>query len=58
MRELEIVEGIASALLASKKVRLDARVDEIAREKGMSIVERASFRARATDALDRGELKI
>ena len=56
MRELEIVEGIASALLASKKARLNAHVDEIAREKGMSIVERASFRARAIEALDRGEL--
>mgnify|MGYP001204264693 FL=1 len=58
MRELEIVKGIASALLASKKARLNARVDEIAREKGMSILERAKFRARATEALDRGELKI
>jgi len=58
MRELEIVEGIASALLASKKARLESRIDEIAREKGMSIVERASFRARAIEALDRGELEL
>ena len=58
MRELKIVEGIVRALLVSKKARLNARVDEIAREKGMSILERAKFRARATEALDRGELKI
>tara|TARA_Y100001963_G_scaffold118026_1_gene164314 strand:- start:1263 stop:1439 length:177 start_codon:yes stop_codon:yes gene_type:complete len=58
MRELEIVEGIAKAHLASKKARLNARVDEIAREKGMSIVERAKFRARAIDAVDRGELVL
>ena len=58
MRELKIVEGIAKAHLASKKARLNARVDEIAREKGMSILERAKFRARAVDALDRGELEL
>ena len=58
MKELEIVEGIAKAHLASKKARLNARVDEIAREKGMSILERAKFRARASEALDRGELEI
>ena len=58
MRELEIVEGIAKAHLASKKARLNARVDEIAREKGMSIVERAKFRARAVEALDNGELVL
>ena len=58
MRELEIVEGIAKAHLASKKARLNARVVEIAREKGMSILERAKFRARASEALDRGELEL
>ena len=58
MRELKIAEGIAKAHLASKKARLNARVDEIAREKGMSILERAKFRARASEALDRGELEI
>ena len=39
-------------------MKLNIRVDEIAREKGMSIVERAKFRARAIDALDRGELVL
>ena len=58
MRELEIVEGIAKAHLASKMARLESRIDEIAREKDMSIVERASFRARAIEALDRGELVL
>jgi len=37
---------------------LNARVDEIAAEKGMSILERAKFRARAIEAMDRGELVI
>ena len=58
MRELEIAEGIAKALLVSKKARLDARIDEIARERDMSVVERARFRARAIDAIDRGELVL
>ena len=58
MRELEIVEGIAKAHLTSKKARLNARVDEIAREKNMSFLERAKFRARATEALDNGELVL
>ena len=58
MRELKIVEGIAKAHLDSKKARLESRIDEIAREKGMTIVERASFRARAIEALDRGELEL
>ncbi len=58
MKELEIAEGIAKALLVSKKARLDARIDEIARERDMSVVERARFRARAIDAIDRGELVL
>ena len=58
MRELEIVEGIAKAHLTSKKARLNARGDEIAREKNMSILARAKFRARATEALDNGELVL
>ena len=39
-------------------MKLNARVDEIARDKGMSIVERAKFRARAVEALDNGELVL
>jgi hypothetical protein len=58
MRELEIVEGIAKAHLASKKARLNARVDEVALEKNMSVLEKAKLRARAIDAMDRGELVI
>ena len=32
--------------------------ESIARERDMSVVERARFRARAIDAIDRGELEI
>jgi hypothetical protein len=39
-------------------MKLNARVDEIAAEKGMSVVERAKFRARAVEALDNGELVL
>ena len=39
-------------------MKLNARVDEIAKENGMSIVERAKFRARAVEALDNGELVL
>ena len=58
MRELEIVEGIARDLAVERRARLDARIDEIARERDMSVVERARFRARAIDAVDRGELVL
>ena len=58
MRELEIAESIARDIAVERRARLDARVDEIASEQGMSIEERASFRARAIEAIDRGELEI
>jgi len=58
MNSAQIVSDIAKALIAEKKMKLNVRVDEIAKEKGMSIVERAKFRARAIDALDRGELVL
>ena len=58
MNSAQIASNIAKALIAEKKMKLNVRVDEIAREKGMSIVERAKFRARAIDALDRGELVL
>ena len=58
MRELEIAESIARDLAVERRARLDARIDEIARERDMSVVERVRFRARAIDAIDRGELEI
>ena len=58
MNGAKIASDIAKALLAEKKMKLNARVDEIAREKGMSIVERAKFRARAVEALDNGQLVL
>ena len=38
MNGAKIASDIAKVLLAEKKMILNARVDEIAREKGMSIV--------------------
>ena len=58
MNGAEIANTIAKILLAEKKMKLNARVDEIAKENGMSIVERAKFRARAVEALDNGELVL
>ena len=58
MRELEIAESIARDLVVERRARLDSRIDEIARERDMSVVERARFRARAIDAIDRGELVL
>ena len=58
MNGVDIANDIARALLAEKKMKLNARVDEIAAEKGMSVVERAKFRARAVEALDNGELRL
>ena len=58
MNGAKIASDIAKILLTEKKMKLDARVDEIAREKEMSIVEKAKFRARAVEALDNGELVL
>ncbi len=58
MKNSEIATFLAKSLLAEKKERLNTRVNEIAVEKGMSILERAKFRARAIEAMDRGELVI
>ena len=58
MNGAKIASDIAKVLLAEKKMKLNARVDEIAAEKGMSVVERAKFRARAVEALDHGELVL
>jgi len=56
MSSLKIASDIAKALLAEKKMKLDVRIDEIAIEKSMSIAEKVKLRARAIDAIDRGEL--
>ena len=58
MKNSEIATFLAKSLLAEKKERLNTRVNEIAAKKGMSILERAKFRARAIEAIDRGELVI
>ena len=55
---LKIVEGIARALVVSKKARLDARLAEIAEELGLDSLEIARLRSKAIDAIDRGELSI
>ena len=49
MRELEIAESIARDLAVERRARLDARIDEIVKERDMSVVERARFRARGRD---------
>jgi DNA-binding phage protein len=58
MNNAYVATYLAKALLAEKKERLNTRVNEIAAKKGMSILERAKFRARAIEAIDRGELVI
>ena len=58
MNNVYVATYLAKALLAEKKERLNTRVDEIAAEKGMSVVERAKFRSRAYDAMDRGDLRF
>ena len=55
---MTIAEKIAKEIIAARKAKLDARVNEIAAEKGMSVVERAKFRSRAYDAMDRGDLRF
>ena len=58
MDSLKIAEGIAKALVLSKKARLDARLAEIAEDRGLDSLEIARIRSRAIEAIDRGELSI
>jgi|TARA_Y100000034_G_scaffold48700_1_gene60258 hypothetical protein len=58
MNGAKIASDIAKVLLAEKKMKLNARIDEVAAEKNMSVLEKAKLRARAIDAMDRGELVI
>ena len=58
MNSLKIANDIAKALISEKKMKLNARIDEIAIEKNLSILEKAKLRARAVDAIDRGELVL
>ena len=58
MNGAKIASDIAKVLLAEKKMKLNARIDKVAAEKNMSVLEKAKLRARAIDAMDRGELVI
>ena len=58
MNSLKIANDIAKALISEKKMKLNVRIDEIAIEKNLSVVEKAKLRARAVDAMDRGELVL
>ena len=58
MRELEIVESIARDLAVERRARLDARISEIAEKRDLDSLEVARLRARAVEAIDRGELVL
>tara|TARA_B100001778_G_scaffold66264_1_gene52054 strand:+ start:186 stop:362 length:177 start_codon:yes stop_codon:yes gene_type:complete len=58
MRELEIVESIARDLAVERRARLDVRISEIAEERDLDSLEVARLRARAVEAIDRGELVL
>ena len=58
MRELEIAESIARDLAVERRARLDARISEIAEERDLDSMEVARLRARAVEAIDRGELVL
>jgi len=58
MESLRIAEGIAAELVAERRARLDARIAEIAEERGLDSLEIARIRSRAIEAIDRGELSI
>ena len=58
MNRLKIANDIAKALISEKKMKLNVRIDEIAIEKNLSVLEKAKLQARAVDAMDRGELII
>tara|TARA_B100001559_G_C16412092_1_gene580852 strand:- start:105 stop:281 length:177 start_codon:yes stop_codon:yes gene_type:complete len=58
MRELEIAESIARDLAVERRARLDVRISEIAEERDLDSLEVARLRARAVEAIDRGELVL
>ena len=58
MRELEIAESIARDLAVERRARLDARISAIAEERDLDSLEVARLRARAVEAIDRGELVL
>ena len=58
MNGAKIASDIAKALISEKKMKLNARIDEVAIEKNLSVLEKAKLRARAVDAMDRGELVL
>ena len=58
MRELEIAESIARDLAVERRARLDVRISEIAEECDLDSLEVARLRARAVEAIDRGELVL
>ena len=58
MRELEIAESIARDLAVERRARLDVRISEIAEERDLDSLVVARLRARAVEAIDRGELVL
>ena len=58
MESLEIAESIARDFAIERRARLDARIAEIAEERALDSLEIARIRARAIDAIDRGELVL
>ena len=58
MRELEIAESIPRDFAIERRARLDARISEIAEERDLDSLEVARLRARAVEAIDRGELVL
>ena len=58
MRELEIAESIARDIALERRARLDTRISEIAEERDLDSLEVARLRARAVEAIDRGELVL
>ena len=58
MESLEIAESIAIEFAIERRARLDARIAEIAEERDLDSLEIARIRARAIDAIDRGELVL
>ena len=58
MESLKIAESIAREFAIERRARLDARIAEIAAERDLDSLEIARIRAKAIDAIDRGELVL
>ena len=58
MKPSELAEKIARELIKARRARLNACIEEVANESGLSELQIARMRAKAIEGIDKGELEI